>query len=224
MDVTIAASILSADFGHLADQVIEAQAAGVSWVQVDVMDGRFVPNISVGPMVVGSVRPVFSGMLDAHLMIEEPERYVADFREAGADLITVHVEATRHLHRVVQHIKELGAQAGVALNPATSLSAVEEILPDVDLVLIMSVNPGFGGQGYIPGSTDKIARLRRMLDARGLGHIHLQVDGGIKASNIAEVVDAGATCLIVGSGLYNDKASVADSFAALRAALDGRAR
>jgi len=219
MDATIAASILSADFGHLADQVIEAQAAGVSWVQVDVMDGRFVPNISVGPMVVRSVRQVFSGVLDAHLMIVEPERYVAEFRQAGAELITVHVEATRHLHRVVQQIKELGARAGVALNPATPLSAVDEILPYVDLVLIMSVNPGFGGQDYIPSSTGKIARLRRMLDERGLGHVHLQVDGGIKASNVAEVVAAGATCLIIGSGLYNKKASVAESYATLRAAL-----
>ena len=219
MDATIAASILSADFGHLADQVIEAQAAGVSWVQVDVMDGRFVPNISVGPMVVRSVCQVFSGVLDAHLMIVEPERYVAEFRQAGAELITVHVEATRHLHRVVQQIKELGARAGVALNPATPLSAVDEILPYVDLVLIMSVNPGFGGQDYIPSSTGKIARLRRMLDERGLGHVHLQVDGGIKASNVAEVVAAGATCLIIGSGLYNKKASVAESYATLRAAL-----
>jgi len=222
MDVTIAASILSADFSRLADQVRAAEGAGITWVQVDVMDGRFVPNISVGPLVVRAVRPVFTGLLDAHLMIEEPERYVAEFRQAGADLITVHAEATRHLHRVVQRIKELGAQAGVALNPATPLSMLDEILPDVDLVLIMSVNPGFGGQDYIPSSTNKIARMRRILDERGLGHIHLQVDGGIKPSNIAEVAAAGATSLIVGSGLYSTDASVAENVAALRAALATR--
>lgn len=221
MDATIAASVLNADFGYLADQVRAAYEAGITWVQVDVMDGRFVPNISVGPLVLDALRPIFSGVLDAHLMIEEPERYVAEFRRAGADLITVHVEATRHLHRTVQQIKELGAQAGVALNPATPLSTLDEILPYVDLVLIMSVNPGFGGQGYIPTSTDKVARLRRMLDERGLGHLHIQVDGGVKASNIAKIAAAGATCLIVGSGLYNNQASVADSYAALRAALNG---
>lgn len=219
MDVTIAASVLSADFGRLAEQVREAEAAGIGWVQLDVMDGRFVPNLTAGPLVLRAIRRVFGGLLDAHLMIEEPERLIPEFRAAGADLITVHVEATRHLHRTVEHIKELGAQAGVALNPATPLGVVEEILADVDLVLIMSVNPGFGGQEYIPASTDKIARLRRMLDARGLDRVHLQVDGGIKAHNIAEVAGAGATCLIIGSALYNDKVSVAAAHAALRAAL-----
>ena len=219
MHVKIAASILSANFSRLGDQVREAQAAGIDWIHVDVMDGHFVPNMTVGPMVVGALRPIVGGLIDVHLMVEQPERLIPDFAQVGADLLNVHVEVTPNLHRTIQQIKELGCKAGVTLNPATPLAALDEILPELDLVLLMSVDPGFGGQEYIPSSTAKIARLRRTLDERGLTGIEVQVDGGIKAHNVAEVTGAGATCLVVGSGLYNDRAPVADNLAAIRAAL-----
>jgi len=219
MDVKIAASILSADFSRLGEQVREAQAAGIDWIQVDVMDGHFVPNLTVGPLVVRALRPIINGTLDAHLMIEQPERLIPAFARAGADLITVHVEAASDLRHTVRQIKELGCKAGVALNPQTPLAVLDDILPELDLVLVMSVDPGFGAQQYIPSSTAKIAQLRRTLDERGLTGIELQVDGGIKAHNVAEVAAAGATCLIVGSALYNDRASVADNLAAIRAVL-----
>ena len=217
--VRIAASILSADFSRLGDQVREAQAAGIDWIQVDVMDGHFVPNLTVGPLVVRALRPIVDGMFDVHLMIEQPERLIPAFARAGADLLTVHVEAAPHLRHTVQLIKELGCRAGVALNPNTPLTALDDILLELNLALVMSVDPGFGAQEYIPSSTAKIARLRHILDERGLTGVELQVDGGIKAHNVAEVAAAGATCLIVGSGLYNDRASVADNLAAIRAAL-----
>jgi ribulose-phosphate 3-epimerase len=219
MQVRIAASILSADFSRLGDQVREAQAAGIDWIHVDVMDGHFVPNMTVGPLVVRALRPIVQGLVDVHLMVEHPERLIPDFAQAGADLLNVHVEVTPNLHRTIQQIKELGCKAGVTLNPATPLSVLDEILPDLDLVLLMSVNPGFGGQGYIQSSTAKIASLRRSLDERGLTGVELQVDGGIKAHNAAEVAGAGATCLVIGSGLYNDRAPVADGLAAIRRAL-----
>jgi ribulose-phosphate 3-epimerase len=219
--ILLAPSILSADFARLGEDARAAEAAGADWLQIDVMDGVFVPNISVGLPVVAGLRRAVGLTLDCHLMIVQPERYVADFVKAGANHITVHVEATTHLHRAIQHIKELGATAGVALNPATPLGALDEILPYLDLVLIMSVNPGFGGQSYIPTSTDKIARLRRMLDERGMGHIHIQVDGGVKAGNLAEVVGAGATNIVAGSAIFNDRQTVAEAIGAMREALSG---
>ena len=189
--IKIAPSILSADFARLGDQVKAAEAAGVDYIHVDVMDGHFVPNITIGPLVVKALRPITRLPLDVHLMIEQPERYLADFAAAGADILTVHVETCPHLHRTIQQIKELGVRAGVTLNPATPLNTLEEILPDVDLVLIMSVNPGFGGQSYIPASSAKIARLRAMLDAID-SPADLEVDGGVNVETITEVVAAGA--------------------------------
>ena len=220
MSVKIAASILSADFSRLGEQVKEAEAAGADWIHVDVMDGHFVPNLTVGPLVVRALRPVTDLPLDVHLMIESPERLIPDFAKAGADVLTVHVETCPNLHRTIQQIKTLGAKAGVTLNPATSLSTLEEILPDVALVLVMSVNPGSGSQTYIPGSTAKIARLRQMLDERGLTKVELEVDGGIKANNAAKVVAAGATVLVAGSAIFNRQASVAANVAALRQGAD----
>lgn len=214
--VLLAPSILSADFARLGEQAHQAEQAGADWIQVDVMDGMFVPNITIGPPVVAALRKAIGITLDCHLMITQPERYVKSFVDAGADHVTIHVEATTHLHRTIQHIKELGATAGVALNPATPLSILEEILPYIDLVLIMSVNPGFGGQAYIPTMTEKIARLRQMLDHHNLSHIHLQVDGGIKAENIREIVQAGANNLVIGSGIYNDTQTVAEAIEDLR--------
>ncbi|HMQ51201.1 MAG TPA: ribulose-phosphate 3-epimerase [Anaerolineae bacterium] len=213
--IKFAPSILSADFARLGEQVKAAEVAGVDYIHVDVMDGHFVPNITIGPLVVQALRPVTDLPLDVHLMIEKPERYLADFVKAGADILTVHVETCPHLHRTIQQIKELGIKAGVTLNPATPLSTLEEVLPDVDLVLIMSVNPGFGGQSYIPASTPKIARLRRMLDEIG-STADLEVDGGVNPATIAEVVAAGANVLVAGSAIFNRRASVAENVKELR--------
>ncbi len=214
--IKIAPSILSADFARLGDEVRAAEEAGVDYIHVDVMDGHFVPNITIGPLIVKALRPITPLPLDVHLMIENPERYLEDFVEAGADILTVHVETCPHLHRTIQQIKSLGIKAGVTLNPATPLSTLEEILPAVDLVLIMSVNPGFGGQSYIPGSTAKIARLRAMLDAIG-SEADLEVDGGINPTTIQQAVEAGATVLVAGSAIFNSRASIASNVAQLRA-------
>jgi ribulose-phosphate 3-epimerase len=214
--IKIAPSILSADFARLGEQVKDAETAGVDYIHVDVMDGHFVPNITIGPLIVKALRPVTDLPLDVHLMIENPELYLADFAKAGADIITVHVETCPHLHRTIQQIRELGVKPGVTLNPATPLSTLEEILPEVDLVLIMSVNPGFGGQSYIRSCTDKIARLRMMLDRIG-SKAELEVDGGVNTSTIAEVVRAGADVLVAGSAIYNNKASIAENVKQLRA-------
>ena len=219
--VSLAPSILSADFGRLGAQVEEALVAGATYIHVDVMDGHFVPNITIGPLVVSAIQPMarrYGATIDVHLMIEKPERYLADFAQAGADILTVHVETCPHLHRTVQVIRELGVRPGVTLNPATPLSALEEILPSVDLVLVMSVNPGFGGQSYIPASTDRIRRLRGMLDAID-SEAELEVDGGIKPENAVEVAAAGATLLVAGSAIFGGKRTVAENIAAFREAL-----
>ena len=216
----IAPSILSADFSRLGEQIVEALDAGARRIHVDVMDGHFVPNITVGPLAVRAVRPLadrYEALLDVHLMITQPERYLRDFADAGSDILTVHVEASPHLHRTIQAIRALNVKAGVALNPATPLVSLEEILADIDEVLIMSVEPGFGGQEFIPASLGKISRLRRTLDERGLGQVGIAVDGGINARTIAAVARAGATVAVAGSAVFQGHASIAGSMQALRA-------
>ena len=188
--VRIAPSILSADFGRLAEEVRAAEAAGADWIHVDVMDGRFVPNITIGPLVVEAVRKVTKLPIDTHLMIVEPERYVEAFAKAGADWVSVHAEVSPHLHRTLQAIRAAGAHPAVALNPSTPLSAVEYVLDDCEMVLVMTVNPGFGGQSYIDACTEKVRRLREMADARGLA-LEIEVDGGVKAETVGRVARAG---------------------------------
>jgi len=197
----IAPSILSADFSRLKEELASVEAAGADYIHVDVMDGHFVPNITIGPFIVEAIKRSTKIPLDVHLMIERPEDHIKSFRSAGADMITVHAEATVHLHGLVQSVKELGAKAGVSINPGTPVEATEEVLDCVDLVLVMSVNPGFGGQRFIPASIGKIKRLRKMLDERGLKAI-LEVDGGIKVSNIKEVSKAGADMFVAGSAVF----------------------
>lgn len=199
--IKIAPSILSADFSRLGEEVRAIAGAGADYVHVDVMDGHFVPNITIGPLVVAAIRPVTALPLDVHLMIENPDQYIPAFAEAGADIIVVHAEAVRHLHRTVQLIKSLGKKAGVSLNPATSLSALDMILPDLDLVLLMTVNPGFGGQSFIRSCLPKITALRQRIDALGLP-IELEVDGGVKVDNIEEIAAAGADVFVAGSAVF----------------------
>ncbi|MCC7103870.1 MAG: ribulose-phosphate 3-epimerase [Chloroflexi bacterium] len=216
----LCASILNANFGLLADQVQQAEAAGVDWVHVDVMDGHFVPNLTMGPMILEAVRSATRLPIDVHLMIERPEASLEAYARAGADLLTVHAETTPHLHQTIRSIHALGCQAGVALCPSTSLDAVEEILTDLDLLLVMTVNPGFGGQALIPSTVRKTARARRLLDAAG-ARAELQVDGGVKTDNAAEVAAAGATMLVAGTSIFRAPGGVADGVRALRAALGG---
>jgi len=210
----VAPSILSADFGHLADEVRAVEAAGAEWIHVDVMDGRFVPNITIGPPVVAALRKATKLPLDVHLMIVEPERYVDDFAAAGADVITVHVEASPHLYRTLQHIRSLGKRAGVSLNPHTSEEAIRHALPQADLVLVMSVNPGFGGQQFIADVIPKIEALRGMIDRAGLS-VDLEVDGGVKPGTAKRVVAAGADVLVAGSAIFGAE-SYGRAIAALR--------
>lgn len=204
MDYYIAPSLLSADFGRLAEEVSAVEKAGADLIHLDVMDGRFVPNITIGPSVVAAVKRYAKVPLDVHLMIVEPERSLEAFADAGADVITVQAEATPHLQRAVARVRELGKKAGVALNPSTSLSAVEWVLTDIDMVLIMSVNPGFGGQAYLPAMTGKIELLRSQLTRTGLS-VDIEVDGGIKVDNVSEVVRAGANVIVSGSGIFGTK-------------------
>ena len=211
----IAPSILSADFCRLGDEVRAVEAAGADYIHVDVMDGHFVPNITIGPLVVDAVRKITSLPLDVHLMIENPDRYIPDFAAAGADIIVVHAEASTHLHRSIQLIKSLGKRAGVSLNPATPLNCLEYVLADLDMVVLMTVNPGFGGQSFIEECLPKITSLRAMLDKRGV-EAELEVDGGVKVDNIARISHAGADVFVAGSAVFGSS-DYAETIKALKA-------
>jgi ribulose-phosphate 3-epimerase len=203
--VKVAPSILSADFGRLAEEVRAVESAGADLVHVDVMDGRFVPNLTIGPVVLEAVRRATSLPLDVHLMMIEPEKYIEDFVHAGATTVLVHQEVCPHLHRTLNQIRHAGARPGVVLNPSTSLSAIEEVLPEVTQVLLMSVNPGFGGQAFIPSVIEKVRRLRALLDAMGLTSVDIEVDGGINAELAPKVVAAGANVLVAGNAVFKAK-------------------
>jgi ribulose-phosphate 3-epimerase len=214
----IAPSILSADFTRLGEQIAQAQAGGADWIHVDVMDGHFVPNITIGPLIVEAARRATELPLDVHLMIEDPDRYLADFVSAGAECLTVHQEVCRHLHRSVQTIRELGARPGVAVNPATPVESLMDILPFVDLVLVMTVNPGFGGQTFIRECLAKVARLSQRLESLGRQDIEIEVDGGIDPKTAPAAVAAGATVLVAGSAIFAE-GGIAENLQALRRSL-----
>ena len=218
MTIGIVPSILSADFTRLGEQVREAEEAGAQRIQIDVMDGHFVPNITMGPMVVEAVRRCTKLPLEAHLMISNPEQYIEEFAKAGADVIIVHQEVSPHLHRIIQQIKAAGKMAGIALTPSTPVIMLEDILSMLDMVLIMTVNPGFGGQNFIPETLPKITRLRQVIDQRGLD-CDIEVDGGIQESIVPLVVQAGANLLVAGSAVYNERESVAQAIARLQNAI-----
>ena len=220
MTILIAPSILSADFGRLAEQVSEAAEAGADWIHVDVMDGHFVPNITIGPAVTSAVRAATDLPVDVHLMIEEPERYLSVFADAGADYITVHQETCPHLHRTIERMRALGVHPGVTLNPATSLEALAEVIPEVDLALIMSVEPGFGGQEYIPASTEKIHQLRAMLDENGAEGAQLEVDGGISVDTAGAASEAGASVLVAGAAVFRHPNGIAEAIRLIRRAAE----
>jgi ribulose-phosphate 3-epimerase len=216
--IKLAPSILSADFSRLGEQIAEVTKAGADYIHVDVMDGHFVPNITIGAPVVASIRSCTNLPLDVHLMIERPEDYVVQFAEAGANIITVHIEIDRHIHRLIKAIKDTGAKAGIALNPATPLSSLDEILSSLDLVLVMTVNPGFGGQTFIEDSIDKIARMRSILESKGV-EAELEVDGGITADIAPRVVKAGADVLVAGAAIFS-KNSPTEAMQQIRSAID----
>ncbi|MEJ8544469.1 ribulose-phosphate 3-epimerase [Brevibacillus borstelensis] len=213
--VKIAPSILSADFARLGEEIRDVERGGADWIHVDVMDGHFVPNITIGPLIVDAIRPVTKLPLDVHLMIEEPDRYIPQFAKSGADWITVHQEACRHLHRTIYLIKEQGVKAGVVLNPATPIATIEPMLGDLDIVLLMTVNPGFGGQKFIHSVVPKIKELRRVLDELGWGHVEIEIDGGVNTETARLCEEAGATVLVAGSAVFN-QADRAAAIAAIR--------
>ncbi|SFS51176.1 ribulose-phosphate 3-epimerase [Marininema halotolerans] len=203
--VHIAPSILSADFARLGEEIKEVEEAGADWLHVDVMDGKFVPNITIGPLIVNAIRPHTKLPLDVHLMIEDPDRYIPSFAKAGADYISVHIEACPHLHRTISLIKESGVKAGVVLNPATSANLIEPILAELDYILLMTVNPGFGGQAFIPSVVEKIETVNRMLKGRGLHGVEIQVDGGVDSTTAEQCTAAGATNLVAGSAVFGKR-------------------
>ena len=216
----LAPSILSCDFSRLGEEVRAVEEGGADWIHIDVMDGHFVPNLTMGPIIVAGVRRATRLPLDVHLMIEDPDRYLDAFVQAGADLITVHLEACRHLHRTIHAIRDLGARAGVALNPATSPSVLEEVVGDLDLVLVMSVNPGFGGQVFIPETLGKVRRVRSLL-GRFESDAEVSVDGGVGSGNARDLMDAGAGVMVAGASVYGHEDGPAAGVRALRAALGG---
>ncbi len=219
--VKIAPSILSSDFGRLAEQVVEVEEAGADWIHVDVMDGSFVPNITIGPAVTEAVRSATNLPVDVHLMINNPDRHLKAFADAGADYLTVHQETCVHLHKTIDSIRSMDVKPGITLNPATSLRAIEDIIDYVDLVLVMSVNPGFGGQSFIPSSVEKIKKLKDLVDHRGLTEIEIEVDGGINADTAGSVVNAGSSVLVAGSAVYGHPKGVAEAIRLLREAAGG---